>query len=522
MKTRSNRKRKPRDHHVRSNAMRRLRCSSSRSSRGSATERQSYARQKRRRNANDYGSSIASTATSRDISRQSHTGHAFSRRGTRHPVESPKPIEGLRLTKRKVLVPSAASLPEPIRLLRGKTSLSSRTNELMGSSSLLVSSTKSNLRRRPRVDKRGSMSEGDPVRCRLPTSFSSFAPSILHEKGSATPATLHSNKGSHRLSSKASPSTRKYTSYTPSNRDKQVPTPVTVHSLPLILPACGEYKCHVEWESDQGVSNQNDEAKDLWKRLEKEYRISSPPDLLRDDTENTWKEVELTARRGRWRVKVEETPTICPEVPIEMAFNGIANSPPLQWRRVDEDFEFTESAMGIEDSPVPVLREVSTSELFPPLSAYRRLSSLLNRRTPSHRMRRVKSRQSPALGLTRSRSRCPRAGKGRFSVHRDIKRVVRSFWEDCDDGWIDKEQKDGAVGALYLTRMISRSRSMRISTSGMEGALSRGLQDTCGRSSMGHEVGLIGLGIGMHSSLTLKSRTVTATADSVIDFYAGT
>jgi hypothetical protein len=109
-------------------------------------------------------------------------------------------------------------------------------------------------------------------------------------------------------------------------------------------------------------------------------------------------------------------------------------------------------------------------------------------------------------------------------VHRDVKRALCSFWEDCEDGWMDQEQVGGTVWSSHMAKLMNRSRSRRISESSMGRALS-GKRLGSGTSvwdisSTNQEGDMTGLGIAKHRSVTLKSRAATTGADSIADFYA--
>src|SRR6201999_4096171 len=117
----------------------------------------------------------------------------------------------------------------------------------------------------------------------------------------------------------------------------------------------------------QAASSQSDEASNLWKRLEKEHWISPTPDSLGDEhraIHGTQGNAECISRRGRWKVKVEETPTISSSIPIETAFCGTSDSPSSRCGHASEDLELTESAVDIDHNSAPVLREIPTTELF--------------------------------------------------------------------------------------------------------------------------------------------------------------
>jgi hypothetical protein len=510
-----------RERPARSNRMRGKQSHSSRSSRASSVERRPRTRPLRKRGTRGHGSPVSSTAASRTSPLHSHSSQYLNHAVSRRYVEELKPVRALRLSTRKTPINDATATPKSSQLLSKNLGISSRQEQRVGSSPLLVSSTKSNLRRRPRVDKRGSISETDLFQ------------DVLNVVAPTTESRRQRPSNCRPADLEATPEVGNRNFLRLSGAHKQLTSPVTIHSLPLILPAHAEYKCRVEWESDNATQSDSDEAGKLWRRLEQECGMSpTPPSLthgLFHAKDGTFEDVELTPRRGRWKVKVVETPTIPPSVSIESSPRTTINSPFSEQKWGGEDFQFSESAMGFDNDSVTILREVSITELLPSLSAYTYLSSLLNKRTSSrhrHDRRGASRRRSSALRLTRSKTRLSRAEKSRHVVHRDVKRALCSFWEDCEDGWMDQEQVGGTVWSLHMAKLMSRSRSRRISKSSMGRALSGKRLDSGTSiwdvSSTNQEGGMTGLGIAMHRSVTLKSRAATTGADSIVDFYAAT
>lgn len=255
---------------------------------------------------------------------------------------------------------------------------------------------------------------------------------------------------------------------------------VTTYSLPLILPADQEYECRVEWESE--AEPEGDAAEKLWRKLEVECGMLSPCRVGED--------MLSTPKRGRWKVKVVETPV----VPFEEDQSEHSTDADEGWAAEELDDanadNFTEEFVG-------VLREVE--DLVPPIHSYSRLAAMI-----------VKGKRSGSI----SRSKLPirRAGS-RKVVHPDIKRALRGVWED-----------QAVLEAEGWSKQMEMLNSRSTCASAMSRANSRW---TFARSNSPSDVkpcksfmcpslqGPTGLGITMNRSVTLNS----ATADSMINFY---
>lgn len=407
------------------------------------------------------------------------------------------PVEGLRLSKYKKPVVLIKSYPEGLELLAA-------SRDTVASSPLLVSSTKSNLRRRQRVSKRGSMSETDSMSERQTTTFMSNNPSVLSPIP-GTPSLINASEIRDPTQSYSKTAHNKRLSHWPSEAYPQIASAsAMIHSLPLMLPANADYECRVEWESDRG-ENGNNEASNLWRKLEQECGLSPVPASPACGN-FTGDILGSIGKRGRWKVKVLETPIMASPEPTNAEPEPISLESTCM-----EEFFLAESTTGVDSGHVPVLREVSLTELLPPLNSYKRLSSLLSKSSYSRYKRTTKSRRSSALRLNRSKSQVSGAGKSIYTVHRDVSHALRGVWEDYGNGWSD-EDIEGAM-CSHLAMLRSRSRSMTRSKSGMGRHL--GIEDAIWPP----------LNQGPHTtsmirSLTLKSRASTAGMDSLIDLYA--
>jgi hypothetical protein len=409
-----------------------------------------------------------SAGPSRSNSHHSRTGslRSFTKLHRRASSRANQSVKGLRLSRKEVLTVDAQ------RNLEGSlTVASSNSVNNTRSSPLIVSTSRAKLKRRPRVYKRGSVSESDDGR--MDPAMSTLPP--------------HAEKLTSRNKSRIvapdcpSPSHSVYSLCTPT---QQAPhfheEAVATYSLPIILPADQEYECRVEWESE--AEPEGDAAEKLWRKLEVECGMLSPSRVGED--------VLSTPRRGRWKVKVVETPV----VPLEDDQSEHSTDADEIW--VTEELDDTNTANSKEEF-VGVLREVE--DLVPPIHSYTRLAAMI-----------VKGERSGSI----SRSKLPvrRAGS-RKVVHRDIKRALRGVWEDQ---------------AVLEAESWSKQMEMLNSRSTCASAMSRAnSQWNLARSSSPPDVkpfnsfvcpplqGPMGLGITMNRSVTLNS----AAADSMIDFY---
>ncbi|KIM32184.1 hypothetical protein M408DRAFT_326832 [Serendipita vermifera MAFF 305830] len=359
-------------------------------------------------------------------------------------------------------------------------------------SSPLLAPTKSSLRRRQRVSKRGSMSETDTVgewcTSHRPVTYLSpipGTPSLSKPSKTTRPKSTGNKRVSHRSS--------KFFDAAPSSS-------ITVHSLPLILPADANYECRVEWESDKGESGTN-EAGNLWKRLEQECGLSPIPasPALGSITSPNMGSIN---KRGRWKVKVLETPTIpAPDLASDTGSEAL----PIKWTLSPDEMTDIGSFIGIDEDCVPVLREVSVDKILPSLNGYRHLSSVLARRVSTRRRPVIHPQRSSSLRFAKPTSRSIRTAQRRKYVHQDVRHAVRSFWEGWRNGELGIDP-----GSAHLAMLMSRSQSMNMSRSR--------LGRTTGMSTS-HEPNSVEERVGMHRSLTLKHQASTAGMDSLIGLY---
>lgn len=404
-------------------------------------------------------SELSSAAPSPSSSRISHQ-NIIPRRIPRRPSLRAKAqsVQGLRLPKKRISTTNNTTTANT--LLKGPPNHYPKN---IGSSPLLVPSSQSRLRRRPRVCKRGSVSESDHgiTDMRIPMGVNE----------DTHPSQYLISTSSPHLIIHASPTPPMYT---PTQRSSHLYNEApTVYSLPLILPADQEYECHVEWEPESNP--ELDAAERLWRKLENECGLASPSRFGDDE--------HATPRRGRWRVKVTETPVIpvADDHKEHSAGNivGIGN------------VDYASPMEGL----APVLREVE--DLIPPINEYERLAAMVTRRKRS------------GFG---SRSKVKRT-KSRNSVHSDIKRALREVWKDQplsdSEEWTNRLEmlKSRSTCASVMTRANSRWSLARSSSQ-------LALESTEYFISAAGE-GPTGLGITMNRSVTLSS----AAADSMIDFY---
>ncbi|PVG01842.1 hypothetical protein CPB86DRAFT_781211 [Serendipita vermifera] len=236
-----------------------------------------------------------------------------------------------------------------------------------------------------------------------------------------------------------------------------------MQTLPIILPPNQEFSCHFEWESD--LEQERDKAEELWERL-----------ALECGMEQTG--VQSSPRRGRWKVKVTETPILGGEEEF---------MPPVSPN--SSVVIHQESALsfldGGEDSPLPaVLREVN--DILPPVDQYKRLAAAIRRRTSNpKRLTSIKRRGS------------------KKAMHRDIKRSLHCLWElqPCVDAassaHMELLMKGGSNSKSTMGRSVSLQGSNPSSTIPPAPSANTGL------------------GINMHRSITMRSTTT----DSIINLY---
>jgi hypothetical protein len=237
-----------------------------------------------------------------------------------------------------------------------------------------------------------------------------------------------------------------------------------MQTLPIILPPNQDYSCHFEWESD--IEQGRDKAEELWERLALECGME--PQSL----------VQSSPRRGRWKVKVTETPILGGEEdtkPPEKSHSSV-----IAYEESNPCF------LGDDVVPLPaVLREVD--DILPQVDQYKRLAATVRRRTS-------KSKRHPSIKRHNSKK----------TMHRDIKRSLRCLW--------GVQPLVDTVASAHMELLMKRGSESK-STMGR----STSLQELTPAGVVQQLVssGKTGLGISMDRSITLESTTI----DSIIDLY---
>ena len=242
--------------------------------------------------------------------------------------------------------------------------------------------------------------------------------------------------------------------------------PGTIHNLPLVLPGDQEYECLVQWEEEK---EELDNAEQLWRKLEQECGVVSP-----------FSNNNLNNQRGRWKVKVIETPVL-----EDAANEDVEQYDSSNW--AEDPFPPNDKA----ELPVPfstVLREVE--DILPSLGTYNRLASTIARRRP-----------------TRRRSTHSKRRQSRPAVHAHVKQIIQGVWEEFFD-----EEGDVWCHEMMRLHTLSRSRS-KMSRSQSRRPMISG-RDQSYEVTMTASLKM-GLGITMERSITLAS----AGAESLIDLY---
>ncbi|CCA75002.1 hypothetical protein PIIN_08989 [Serendipita indica DSM 11827] len=252
-------------------------------------------------------------------------------------------------------------------------------------------------------------------------------------------------------------------------RSRVYEEPGTIHDLPLVLAGDRSYECLVQWESEK---EEFDSAEKLWRKLEQECGIMSP---CPNNGEGNSK-----AQRGRWKVKVVETPVL-PGLIHEQAEQNDPSGRTKDPLYTNDNAEHFIPASG-------VLQEAD--DIIPSLSTYHRLAStVVRRRTTRQHSARLKHRQS------------------RCAVHAHVKQIIQGLWEETFE-------EEGAVWCQEMMRLqtLSRSRS-KMSRSQSRRPTTDEYEQLSG-IKLGSSLN-IGLGITMGRSTSVKS----AGAESLIDLY---
>jgi hypothetical protein len=297
------------------------------------------------------------------------------------------------------------------KLIRGIIDFDSDRISLTNDSPSLAITSQSRLNRRKRVKKEPSLSECKGKRYRY--SVDMRLPAPVHSKS------LNRDRFANHNSPRAlkPPAGLKIK---PSTEPRQSNN-ATVHSLPLILPANQDYECHVEWESEEEIKV--DAAETLWRKLELECGMIA-------------QQAQASPKRGRWRVKVVNTPIISGG---QLNPDSASEDDVLMTRHNTDYVEDTTNfrIIGEEYSRfVGVLREVD--DILPSVNDFENLAESL-RKSPG------KQQAAPT-----------KRSKSQKIVHSDLKRALGSVWEEYDH---DEASGWSAQLALLKSRSISKSRS---------------------------------------------------------------